>query len=343
MDKPLFSIIVPIYNASKYLADCVNSVLMQEMNNYELILVDDGSTDDSINICDAFSEKNETVKVFHKVNEGPIPTRLFGLKHAKGKYVVHLDADDYLERDTLKNLESAFEKYQCDCIIYGFRSFMEDKTLRVYTVDEDFLLTSKHEICLRIFSSFEYNALWRKAYKRDVVDHGDLSRFYHFHKGEDLLLSLGILRCCSNVLFTKKILYNYRMNDESITHRKELLPRRIEFTLPEIVLNFIRDEAGFNEGEIDDYRKTRYKDSFIPLIKRIVIADAPRREKVQLFKKISETKYYKGFLSKRIVYSYNNMVELCILLLFRYKLYSILVVTLQYANKTILAREQEIK
>ena len=317
-----------------YLEECIQSVLRQGTNDYEIVLVDDGSTDDSAIICDDYSEKNERIKVFHKENEGPIPTRLFGLEQAKGEYIVHLDADDYLENNALQYLKSIFQKYHCDCTIFGFRSFKDDKILNVYTIDNNHLSTDKHEICSRIFSGVEYNALWRKAYKRDIVDHGKLDELYHIHKGEDLLLSLGVVRCCRSIFFTNEVLYNYRINDESIMHKKEPLPRTIEFELSEIVLEFIKQEAGFSEREMDNYRGTRYRESFIPIIKRIVIANSSTSEKVQLLRQIRRTHYYKEFLGKRIIRSKNNYVELLILMLYRYGFDRVLIAILQIAKNT---------
>lgn len=339
MDNLLFSIVVPVYNASQYLKDCVESVLIQESNNYELILVNDGSTDNSAAICDAFAEKNEAIKVFHKENEGPIPTRLFGIQHAKGEYVIHLDSDDYLEKDTLQYLESTFKQYQCDCIIYGLRFFTHDETLEIYTVNEDSLISDKHEIWLRIFSSNAYNSLCRKAYRRDIVDYGDLSNLLHIRKGEDLILSLGVLKCCRSFFFSKKILYNYRKNDDSIIHKNVPLPKNIPFTLSGFVLDFIRKEAEFSEKEMDNYRKTRYRESFVPLIIKIATADNAIKEKLQLFRNIRGTNYYKEFLGRRIIHSYNNIVELIILVLFRYGFDRILIAMFQTAGNVKKRRE----
>ena len=92
---PLLSVIVPIYNVEKYLKQCIESVIKQQLDSYELILVDDGSTDSSKSICDNYSEKNANIKVFHKKNEGASSARNYGLKKASGKYVLFLDSDDW--------------------------------------------------------------------------------------------------------------------------------------------------------------------------------------------------------------------------------------------------------
>ena len=333
MGKPFFSIIVPIYNASKYLEECVMSVMTQDTDDFELILVDDGSTDESATICDALSKKFGQIRTFHKENGGPIHSRLFGLKQARGVYCIHLDADDYLEKHTVSYLKKIFQNYECDCIIFGFRSVVNQKVLRVFTVDEDCFSSNKHDIYTNFFSSYVFNALWRKAYKIDCVDYGDMSRYYHIHKGEDALLSLGVIRCCKSVFFSKEILYNYRMNEESITHRKEPLPDFIEFTVPEILLQFVTQEAKFNEMEMNEYRKVRYREFFVPLIKKIATSEASAAKKVELFSSIRKTKYYRQFLCKKILHCSNGIVELSMLALFRCGFDHMLISILQSASK----------
>ena len=91
---PWFSIIVPIYNAEKYLDNCIQSVLKNTFNNYELLLVDDGSTDHSSNTCKKYSHIDERVHYFYKSNGGPLETRVYGMERCKGRYIMFLDGDD---------------------------------------------------------------------------------------------------------------------------------------------------------------------------------------------------------------------------------------------------------
>lgn len=91
----MVSIIVPVYNAEKYLSRCVDSILSQTMKDFELLLIDDGSQDESGRICDEYSEKDARVRVFHKPNGGVSSARNLGIDHAKGKYIIFIDSDDY--------------------------------------------------------------------------------------------------------------------------------------------------------------------------------------------------------------------------------------------------------
>ena len=107
--KPLLSVIVPVYNVEKYLKRCLESILVQSWNDYEIILVDDGSTDSSAQICDVYAEKYEMIRVIHKENKGLSDTRNRGIEEASGEYVYFPDSDDWLEPNTFSELSDVIE------------------------------------------------------------------------------------------------------------------------------------------------------------------------------------------------------------------------------------------
>ena len=116
-----FSILIPVYNVEVYLEECVNSVLHQTCQDFEIVLVDDGSVDSSPKICDRFSELYpDKVKVIHKKNEGVVIARNEAIRQASGEVVVFLDSDDCLRKDALMTLYDAFEKHNCDMVIYNY-------------------------------------------------------------------------------------------------------------------------------------------------------------------------------------------------------------------------------
>ena len=108
--KPLLSVIVPVYNVEKYLKRCLESILVQSWNDYEIILVDDGSTDSSAQICDLYAEKYEMIRVIHKENKGLSDTRNRGIEEASGEYVYFPDSDDWLEPNTFSELSDVIEE-----------------------------------------------------------------------------------------------------------------------------------------------------------------------------------------------------------------------------------------
>ena len=331
MNGPLFSIIIPVYNSQEYIEECIESVLSQKCNEYEIIIVDDGSTDRSGEISDKYAKLNDNIKVYHKKNQGPLQSRLYGLKQAKGEYCIYLDSDDYLEPDSISYFKNIIKDYNCDCIVLGIRSFIHGKTTKVYAEKEDILINYRHDIIKKFFSSYEYNSISRKVFKKKLYSWEDLSSFYYLRKGEDLLQSMEIIRNCNSVFFTKKVLYNYRMNEKSLTHNLYTLPNKVDFSVSEKALLFVLEEGQFNEHELDLYRKNRIRESLLPMIKKIALADGSKTKKVELLKSIRESYYYKQFLGKKLAYSANGLIALSILFLLRCGLYKTLIALLQFS------------
>lgn len=126
MNSTLVSIIVPVYNAEKTLQQCVDSIIRQTYTNIEIILIDDGSKDKSRDICDAYSEKDNRVIVYHSYNGGPGKSRNIGIDLATGKYLCFVDADDYVDEKEIEVLVEIIEQRGLDCIQFGFRYFEND-------------------------------------------------------------------------------------------------------------------------------------------------------------------------------------------------------------------------
>lgn len=188
MPYPLISIIIPVYNVERYLRACLDSIVNQRTNKYEVILIDDGSTDGSQKICDEYANRYTQVNVIHKKNEGVSSARNVGLDVAKGEWIWFVDADDYVSDSSLLVL-SATCQCDCDTIFHGLNRVFEDGTLIAITAyhDEDFKLCkddflSSH-ICYQngmlLFSSkiIRENSL---RYSRDIKMGEDLEFQYKY-------------------------------------------------------------------------------------------------------------------------------------------------------------------
>ena len=123
MNRPIISVVIPVYNVEAYIERCVNSVRNQTVENIEIILIDDGSPDQSPVLCDQYAEKDRRVRVIHKKNGGLASARNRGITVATGKYIFFLDSDDWLEKDGLQQLYELAQKYQVDFVRYrAFRT-----------------------------------------------------------------------------------------------------------------------------------------------------------------------------------------------------------------------------
>ena len=118
----LFSFIVPVYNTSQYLERCIKSILCQKGADFEILLIDDGSTDNSGEMCDQYAKQYpDIVRVIHKENEGLLLTRRRGFREAKGDWFINVDSDDYIAPDLLESVVSAINRYHPDMVMYNFQ------------------------------------------------------------------------------------------------------------------------------------------------------------------------------------------------------------------------------
>lgn len=296
-EQPFFSVIVPVYNVEKYIDECIESVLKQSYQNFELILVDDGSTDGSGSKCDKFADNNSSCVVFHKSNEGQLATRRFGIEKAKGEYFVFLDSDDYLELNALECIYKVIINTESDLIIYNYRKFVGTRTIGTsITGGKQVIIDNKCELFKYVLFDNKYNSLCRKAVHRSLIDpRTDYTKFYNISLAEDLLQSLELYGKCKKSVLIPDILYNYRMNENSMTHSITFENYKIDFTVRKEVLRFLREQNVFNKGNLKQYHSYCCHLLYSSII-NIVGIKTSLRNKVTLLKKIKNDEYYIDYL-----------------------------------------------
>lgn len=217
----LVTIIVPIYNVEKYVRECILGVITQSFVDWELLLIDDGSTDQSGNICDEYSERDARIKVIHKSNTGVSDTRNKGLDIASGKYVIFLDADDYwYDCTALETLVSIAEKYNLDVVRGDYKAIRHNG---VDLFERPFSITKKN-LSGRILNSSEFyeqilggeNFLWLALIRRSSIGQLRLNVNRSFLEDMEFYayLFLSPLRC----MFVPVRFYAYRKHDLSASN-----------------------------------------------------------------------------------------------------------------------------
>lgn len=172
-DEPKISVLVPIYNVKQYLAECIDSIIMQTLTNIEIILLDDGSTDGSAEICDEYAQKDQRIKVIHKPNSGYGATMNIGLDNARGKYVGIVESDDYIRPEMYEEQYKLAEKEYLDFLKADFRIFVGDKDFRTFTYRPMSYNKSYYNRILKprdntdVFNT--YNTIWSGIYKREFL------------------------------------------------------------------------------------------------------------------------------------------------------------------------------
>ncbi len=219
-----FSILIPVYNASKYIDECIASVINQTETDFEIVLVDDGSKDDSVSICKKWLEQYPNViRIIEKENTGSLLTRRRCLKEARGDYFYMIDADDYIvDRDALKKIKSAIEKTNCDLLFFNATSNEIERTkLYPYSFADGQIFEGESlgEIYNLILETKYMNTLWNKVFYRDLVD---WDANYEEHKrisvGTDFFQGCPIMSNASKILFIDEVFYYYRTTEGSIVH-----------------------------------------------------------------------------------------------------------------------------
>lgn len=212
---PGFSIVIPVYNAEKYLGECVESVLSQSMTDFELILVNDGSTDKSGHLCDRFALRDERVKVIHQQNSGHITARMNGVSAAVGDYIMFLDSDDYWLDGALSAVANNLERFGCDMLVFRLRK--GDENCHDFFCGEREDITHSEYFTVSLAES-GMNSLVVKAYARKLFENVDISSFSGLRNSEDLVLSTMLAKAADKISYVPDVLYYYRPNEGSITN-----------------------------------------------------------------------------------------------------------------------------
>lgn len=194
--SPTVSIIVPVYNAERTVRRCIESILSQEYSDFELLLVNDGSTDHSGAICEEYAARDSRVQVFHKENTGVSATRNLALDRAAGTYLQFLDSDDWITPDATKSLVRAMECGPCDMVVSDFYRVVGDRLSQKGHIDEDGLLT-REEYAAHMMENpadFYYGVLWNKLYRRSIVEAHHLRMNTEITWCEDFMFNLEYIR-----------------------------------------------------------------------------------------------------------------------------------------------------
>ena len=216
----MISVVVPVYNAREYIESTVHSILQQSYDDFELILVDDGSRDGSGEICDNLSSKDSRIKVIHKENGGVSSARNVGIDEAKGEYICFIDADDSVERDLLECLVKNATRYDVDISCCGIAQIsLEKKETHVGSSELKVRINNVEELFQKFFSDALYKEVlygpYNKIIRTSIVKEVRFNTKYTI--AEDLLFNFECIEKSTGFYFETRPLYKYIKRDNSIT------------------------------------------------------------------------------------------------------------------------------
>lgn len=241
--EDLVSIIIPAYNVENYIEECVFSILDQTYNNYEIIIVDDGSDDNTLEICDKLKKKSFKIKVYTQENQGVSVARNNGMKYAKGKYYIFVDADDIVSQYYIQRLISLVKNY--DMAIIGYT--IHRKEMNTYLNSYADIVNSKTVID-EILKGTGYDGyLWNKIFKSSVIKKNNLQFKCNVTIWEDLYFVLEYLSYSLKVNIVKDKLYYYRCREGSAVHELGIDKYRSKYEIMKEIKNNILN--GSEEGK----------------------------------------------------------------------------------------------
>lgn len=219
MDNPLISIIIPVYNAEKYLHQCLDSVVAQTYTNWECLLIDDGSKDSSGVICDEYAAKDSRFRVFHKENGGVSSARNLGIKEAEGEFIAFYDSDDTIPADSIKVLYSSLCNSNSDSVVGNYKKIYCEEKILCSNIFKEF---SKRQVedTLRLFFVYPRELfqgyLWNRLFRRKIIADNDI-RFNESikYKEDGLFLVSYILKSGNPIVCVPNIVYNYYVRTNS--------------------------------------------------------------------------------------------------------------------------------
>lgn len=260
--KPLVSVIMPVYNVQNYIKKAVQTITNTDFDDYEIILTNDGSTDDSASVCDALAKENPKIHVIHQENAGVSMARNAGIKIAQGKYIYFMDPDDYSVGELLKDNLSIAEKYNCDQVIFGFVNEVRNNRGNVvshidyypgieglYTFDQFKKNYSHH---LQNIS----NVVWNRIYSAKSIK--DITFRKELNTAEDAVFNMEALLGdnTENIYYNNKIYYVYLRRDSSLMN--DYNPDRFK---NEMIITDLMNTAASKWGiakELEQILATRY-------------------------------------------------------------------------------------
>lgn len=245
MKKILFSIVLPVYNAEKYVANAINSVINQDYKNWELIIVDDGSNDNSYKVIKEFLNDNRINYIYEK-NSGVSAARNNALKHANGDYVLFIDSDDYFSMNILDDMSKLLSKKNVDVVKFGYftergmirKKYKFSSTINQILEDESLKLEVKNNI----FSSYDFNCVWNSVIKSNIAKSIQFDK--KIINAEDLLYFYKVLKTSKSIFITNEPYYHYIYNFDSVSHTKDIRKSIKKFNDLIYVYSIIENDIG---------------------------------------------------------------------------------------------------
>lgn len=304
--KPMVSVVVPVYNAERYLDRCLESVINQTYKQLQIVLVNDGSTDDSARLCDEWAEKDSRIQVIHKENGGAGYARNTALEYVVGDFVCFVDSDDYIDITTIEKCVTKMELEHTDTAVFSSKNVYDDGKVEVENIDarktyfdeeavKDELFPSLFTLCMGYGVG-----VWGKIFSTEVIKENNL-RFMSEREiySEDALFLLMYFSKCRSASAVPEHLYNYCENNSSISrvYDKEK-EEKLDVWLVKALE--IADENNLTQ-KMKLHIKSRYQDCAMVGFKQVVLSDMNLSDKLKTLKGKYNNQLLRSTLNNEVI------------------------------------------
>jgi glycosyltransferase involved in cell wall biosynthesis len=295
--KPKVSVILPVFNCEQYMEKCLDSILAQSYKNFELIIVNDGSIDNTEKIICKYKEVDRRIISFTQENSGPSEARNLGLKNSLGDYIIFIDSDDTVEENYFSTLVANMEHENVDFVCCGYTEFTINGVTK--HIDFNFNENITRDNVMELICTGTGGVLWSKIFKKDIIKKFNLQMDKEIFMSEDLIFVLQYTSFCNSFKSVKEYLYNYnRMNENSISSKismeylsnYELVWEKIE----DILMASILDES-----KVNFLISKLVQNTFLNLME----SQSQEIKKIGIFKAVSNSRF---LLSNPFLQKYKN-------------------------------------
>ncbi len=301
MSRPKFTVNIPVYNAEKYLNECIESILNQSFSDFELILVDDGSKDSSGTICDEYAQKDTRIKVFHNENQGSFVSRVFSVNNAQGDFCVFCDSDDYYDLGYLERVNDILNEEKCDIVLFNQRGIENGTELPIKSCWDEkkiFEGKTKKDFYSKMMTTAFFNNLNVKVIKTSLLknDPLDFNKYSFVKNGDDFLQSLYPIFSAKKIVFVPECFYNYRSNPDSLTHKIDPNIHNSIFAVRSVIWTYLdgTDILGEDTKAVFATRSLRSAMNIVKLVAQANNLDD--NKKIEIFENLREHKFYIDFI-----------------------------------------------
>lgn len=330
----LISVIVPIYNVEPFLRDCIDSLLNQNADNYEIVLVDDGSPDNCPKICDEYAKQYSNIKVVHKENGGLVSARKAGVMAAIGKYIANVDSDDWVDSNFINTITEIIDTYNPDAVHFDCINLCENNSEEVHInfnpgyYDEDMIRSQIHTLLIEDeFGRYFDPAICSNVFRAEAYKDSQLKVNDSIKIGEDASCTKPIFSKIKSLYICDKCLYFYRINSLSMTKGKKSFELNYPLLVGKTIESNIEANCDFSN---QIYRFVTH--NLFNACSSAFYSDEPYGVIKGKIKKALKDEYYQNAI-KNCKYNKRYLKGLLVLFALKYKIYFLMKLYCKYGNK----------